>query len=207
MNVQDVLALLYMEKRLFPREKSLAVSADELKEIAKTQAEMLKDIPFDLGKAAVAAHAANSPYAPAISEIRAYAKKMTEPPAMTADEAYALALGAIRRYGCAPYMGYPERKYPMQMARESVPPEVWDVMNLVGYHYMCMSERPETVRAQFIAAWERQQKAKSERASFLPFLPERLKKQLLASAKPSGEIDPKFLQQLQAQAGLGDAPQ
>jgi len=79
MNPQEVMALLYMEKRLFPREKGLDVPPEELSNIAETQAEMLRDIPFELGKAAVAAHAASSPYAPAISEIRAYARKMTEP--------------------------------------------------------------------------------------------------------------------------------
>ena len=62
MNAQEVMALLYMEKRLFPREKGLAVPPEELTAIAEAQAEMLKDIPFELGKAAVAAHAAGSPY-------------------------------------------------------------------------------------------------------------------------------------------------
>ena len=37
MNVQEVMALLYMEKRLFPHEKSLSVSPEELAAIFRAQ--------------------------------------------------------------------------------------------------------------------------------------------------------------------------
>ena len=188
MNVQDVMALLYMEKRLFPREKSLAVPPDELKEIAKAQAEMLRDIPFEMGKAAVAAHAANSPYAPAISEIRAYAKKLTGPPELSADEAWALAIQAVRRYGTG-YKHVDTGKYPYELARDSLPPEVWRVMELMGYTSMCHSNNVDTLRTQFIQAWERQQRVKAERESLLPFLPEGLKKQFLALGEGGGSRD------------------
>ena len=180
MNVQEVMALLYMEKRLFPHEKSLSVSPEELAAIAEAQALLLKDIPFEVGKAAVAAHAAGSPFAPAISEIRAYARKLTEPPQLSADEAWALARQAITRYGAAPYKSFTTGKYPYEMARDSLPPEVWHVMELMGYTSMCRSDRPEVVRAQFIAAWERQQQRQREREELLPFLPEGLKEKFLA---------------------------
>ena len=179
MNGQEVLALLYLEKRLFPREKSLSVAPGELTAIADAQAEMLKDIPFELGKAAVAAHAASSPYAPAISEIRAYARKMTEPEPLTADEAWALAIRAIRRFGHGG-KNWTTGKFPHEMARESVPPEVWRVMDLMGYTSMCLSENVDVLRAQFIKAWERQQKRRQERESIVPFLPEELKQKFLA---------------------------
>ena len=187
MNGQEVMALLYMEKRLFPREKALAVSPEELTAIAETQADMLEDIPFEVGKAAVAAHAASSPYAPAISEIRAYARRMTEPPRLSADEAWALAIGAIRRYGCSPYKRYPAGKYPYELARDSLPAEVWRVMELMGYQSMCRSENEDVLRAQFIRAWERQQKAREERENLLPFLPAGLKEKFLALEKGQGD--------------------
>ena len=180
MNGQEVLALLYMEKRLFPREKSLSVPPEELTAIAEAQAEMLRDIPFEVGKAAVAAHAASCPYAPAISEIRAFAQRITEPQPLTADEAWALAIKAIRKYGAGPYKCFTTGKYHYEMARESLPPEVWRVMDLMGYQQMCLSENVDALRAQFIRAWERQQKVRAERESVLPFLPEGLKQKFLA---------------------------
>ena len=99
MTYDETLALLYVAKKLYPRDKSLDRDAKEMAEIGDAWAEMLKDIPFELGKAAVAAHAAGSPYAPAISEIRAYARKMTEPRELSADEAWELARKAIARFG------------------------------------------------------------------------------------------------------------
>lgn len=179
MNVQEIMKLLYLEKRLFPREKSLTVPPSELTQIAKAQAQLLQDIPFEVGQAAVAAQAASSPYAPAISEIRAYARKLTEPPGLSADEAWSLAIRAVRRYGCGP-KNYTTGKYPHEMARESLPPEVWHVMELMGYQSMCMSENADVLRGQFIRAWERQQQLRRERAAILPVLPEGLKTKFLA---------------------------
>ena len=191
MNGQEVMALLYMEKRLFPREKALAVSPEELTAIAEAQAEMLKDIPFEVGKAAVAAHAAGSPYAPAISEIRAYARRMTEPRELSVDEAWELARKAMSRYGSQPYKVYPQGKYPSQLARESLPPEVWRVMDMIGYTYMCRSEKPETIRSQFMETWQRQQKRQAEEAAMAPFLPPALREKVKALAEgEGGEIAP-----------------
>ena len=179
MTYDETMALLYLAKKLYPRDKSLDKNAKETAEIGDVWAEMLKDIPFELGKAAVAAHAAGSPYAPAISEIRAYARKLTEPPGLSADEAWSLAIRAVRRYGCGP-KNYTTGKYPHEMARESLPPEVWHVMELMGYQSMCMSENADVLRGQFIRAWERQQQLRRERAAILPVLPEGLKTKFLA---------------------------
>ncbi len=147
--------------------------------MAEAWTEMLRDIPFEVGKAAVAAHAASSPYAPTISEIRAFARRLTEPPRLSADEAWALAIGAIRRYGAGDrYVS--TGKYPYEMARDSLPPEVWRVMEPMGYTSMCRSTNTDVLRAQFIQAFERQQRAREERESLLPFLPESLKEKFLA---------------------------
>lgn len=180
MNVKETLAMLCMARTLYPRDKSLDKSQSELTNIAKVWAEMLKDIPFELGKAAVAAHAAGSPYAPAISEIRAYARKMTQPPELSADEAWELARKAMSRFGSGPYKNFTTGKYPREEARDSLPAEVWRVMEMIGYNYMCKSERPETIHNQFIDAWLRQEKRREEQANMMPFLPPALKEKVLA---------------------------
>ena len=179
MTFEETVALLYLAKKLFPRDKSLGRDAREMAEIGEAWSTLLRDIPFEVGQAAVAAQAASSPYAPAISEIRAYARKLTEPPGLSADEAWALCIRAVRRYGYGP-KNYTTGKYPHEMARDSLPPEVWHVMELMGYTSMCRSEKPEVVRAQFIAAWERQQQRQRERENLMPFLPEALKEKFLA---------------------------
>ncbi len=179
MTLKEMISLLFLAKNLYPRDKSLDKPQSELMDLAKIWAEMLKDIPFDLAKAALTAHAASSPYAPAISEIRSYARKMTEPEGITAEEAWSLAIKAIRRFGSAPYKDA-QGKYPYQRARDSLPPEVWRVVDLMGYNSMCMSENADVLRAQFIRAWERQQQRKAERESILPFLPEGLREKVLA---------------------------
>ncbi len=186
MTFEETVALLYLAKKLFPRDKSLGKDAREVTEIGEAWTELLKDVPFEVGKAAVAAHAAGCAFAPAISEIRAYAKKLTEPPRLTADEAWAKARYTMTRYGAAPYKSFTTGKYPFEMARENTDPEVWRVMELMGYTGMCRSENPEAVRAQFIAAWERQQRVQEERENLLPFLPEGLKEKFLALGAGQG---------------------
>ena len=186
MTLQETIAMLYLARSLFPRDKSLNRSDDDLMDIAKAWTELLKDVPFEVGKAAVAAHAAGCAFAPALSEIRAYAKKLTEPPRLTADEAWAKARYTMTRYGAAPYKSFTTGKYPFEMARENTDPEVWRVMELMGYTGMCRSENPEAVRAQFIAAWERQQRVQEERENLLPFLPEGLKEKFLALGAGQG---------------------
>jgi hypothetical protein len=179
MTFEETMALLYLAKKLFPRDKSMGGSTREMAEIGEAWTELLQDIPFELGKAAVAAHAASSPYAPAVSEIRAYARKLTEPPRLSADEAWAVALGTIRRYGCSPVRDVATGKFPHERARENTPPEVWRVMELMGYRSMCMSENIDVLRAQFIRAWERQEQVRQEREQLLPFLPEAVKEKVL----------------------------
>ena len=117
MTFDETMALLYLAKKLFPRDRSMGKDPKEMAEVGEVWAEMLRDIPFELGKAAVAAHAASSPYATAVSEIRADARKLTEPPRLSADEAWAVALGTIRRYGCSPVRDVATGKFPHERAQ------------------------------------------------------------------------------------------
>ena len=181
MTLDEITKLLCFCKMLYPRDRSFDKTPGEMSEIAQAWAVMLQDIPFELGKAAVSAHVANCPYAPAISEIRAYARKFAEPEAISAEEAWSLAIRAVRRYGMGP-KNYTTGKFPYEMARDSVPPEVWRTMELLGYQDMCLSENRDVLRAQFLKTYERQRQLREERQALLPFLPEGVRKRLLGGA-------------------------
>ena len=171
MTLDEITKLLCFCKMLYPRDRSFDKTPGEMSEIAQAWAVMLQDIPFELGKAAVSAHVANCPYAPAISEIRAYARKFAEPEAISAEEAWAKAIRAVRRYGTGP-RNFTTGKFPYEMARDSVPAEVWRTMDLLGYQAMCLSENTDVLRAHFIRTFERQRQLREERQALLPFLPE-----------------------------------
>ena len=186
MTYDETMALLYLAKKLFPRDRSLGGDPGEMAAIGEAWTELLKDIPFELGKATVAAHAAGSPYAPAISEIRACARRLSEPEPMGADEAWALAIRAVRKYGNLPYKFVATGKYPYEMVRDSLPPEVWRVVDLMGYPCMCRSENENALRARFIETWERQQQRRRERETLRPFLPAGVKKVLALTGGEAG---------------------
>jgi len=180
MNLKETVSLLYLAKNLYPRDKGLSADGEELINMAKAWAEMLRDIPFEVGKAAVAAHAAGSPFAPAISEIRDYARRLTQPREMTGEEGWAIAMKTIGKYGASPYKDFATGKYPFERARENTPPEVWQVMELLGYRSMCMSENREALRAQFLKTWDKLARQRREQEALLPFLPDELRDQFLA---------------------------
>ena len=196
MTLQETITLLFLAKNLYPRDKGLNRSDEELMDMAKIWSEMLKDIPFGVGKSAVGAHAASSPYAPAISEIRAYARKLPHPREMTGEEAYAIAMKTIRRFGNAPYKDFATGKYPYERARENTPPEVWRVMELLGYRNMCMSENRELLRSQFLQTWDKLDREQREQEALAPFLPREEQAQLPEAGReeparlPQGEGGP-----------------
>lgn len=181
MTYKETAMLLCLCRTLYPRDRSFDRGPTEMREITESWTHMLQDIPFDLARAAVSAHAASCPYAPAISEIRAYARKCAEPAALSAEEAWSLAIRAVRRYGMGP-KNYTTGKFPYEMARDSVPPEVWRTMELLGYQDMCLSENRDVLRAQFLRTYERQRQLREERQALLPFLPEGVRKRLLGGA-------------------------
>lgn len=99
MDAKETLALLYVAKRLFPRDRSLEVEPKELVEISKVWTEALKDIPFDTAKAALVAQSATSLFPPTIKEIRDYSTRMNGNRRKTAEEAWGEACEAMRNYG------------------------------------------------------------------------------------------------------------
>ena len=181
MTYKETAMLLCLCRTLYPRDRSFDRGPTEMREITESWTHMLQDIPFGLARAAVSAHVANCPYAPAISEIRAYARKFAEPEAISAEEAWSLAIRAVRRYGMGP-KNYTTGKFPYEMARDSVPPEVWRTMELLGFQDMCLSENRDVLRAQFLKTYERQRQLREERQALLPFLPEGVRKRLLGGA-------------------------
>ena len=174
MTTKETLALLYLAKTLYPRDKSLDLGPDRLHDMAQAWAELLEDVPFELGKAALKAHGMKCPFAPAISDIRDYARRLTEPERLTPEEAWHIAHEAIRKIGWSPYPHYPSMATSEDRARANTPPEVWHVMELLGYRDMCLSENTTALLAQFMKAWERQgekQQRQKELQRLLPSTP------------------------------------
>ena len=155
MTFEEVTSLLYLAKMLYPRDKSFQ-NLEDMNDMARAWAELLEDVPFELGKAALKAHGMKCPFAPAISDIRDYARRLTEPERLTPEEAWHIAHEAIRKIGWSPYPHYPSMATSEDRARANTPPEVWHVMELLGYRDMCLSENTTALRAQFMKAWERQ---------------------------------------------------
>ena len=167
MKRSETIQLFAIIKALFPRDDAFRNATPDM---VSAWTEMLADIPFDHAKAAVKATVATSPFPPAISEIRDYATRMTGPKRLTADEAWGIACEVMRTYGLntVPKAGYvpvnePPAKFgePVKVqpshteyeAKRHCPPEVWAMLQRMGYRDVFMSENPDVVRGQFMKAW------------------------------------------------------
>lgn len=205
MDAKETLALLYLVKRLFPRDKSLETSAQELTEIAKAWAEVLKDIPFSSAKAALVAQSATSVYPPTIKEIRDYATRLTGERRLTADEAWGIACDLMRDYGLNLVYkeGYVPTEEPIVKFGEPVkvapnpkeyeakrhcPPDVWKIIENIGYADMVKSENPDVIRGQFMRAWSNHDKEEYEKRVIGGVLPEFLKGLNLLNNGQNGEL-------------------
>lgn len=205
MDAKETLALLYLAKRLFPRDKSLETSAQELTEIAKAWAEVLKDIPFGSAKSALVAQSATSSFPPTIKEIRDYATRLAGERRITADEAWGIAAEVIRTYGnkTVPVEGFASKSYefvkfgePIKVrpsgleyeAKRHCPKEVWEILERMGYADVCASENPDVVRGQFMRAWSNHDKEEYEKRVIGGVLPQFLKDMNLLGNGQNGEL-------------------
>ena len=167
MNRKETIATFALISALFPRDDKFA---NATKEMISAWNEMLADIPFDTVKAAIKAAVATSPFPPSICEIRKYAVKISENSLRSPEEAWKIALDAIRTYNTrtVPKEGFNSKTYefvrfgePVKVqpsgveyeAKRNVPPDVWEVMELMGYADMCVSENPDVLRGQFMKIW------------------------------------------------------
>ena len=161
MTREEISELFGLISVLFPNDKAF-VSASAA--MLSAWHAMLADLPFELAQAALQRHAAANRFAPSIAEIREFACKLSGGQALTADEAYGFARRAIAKYG------YNRR----EAAQRSMPPEVWQLVERMGYRDLCMSENIGVMRSNFLRMWEAFEKRQNEDALLPPALRERL---------------------------------
>ena len=186
MNKKETAALFGLISALFPRDEKFA-AADKF--MITAWAEMLEDIPLEKAKEAVRYAVATSPFPPSISEIRNYAVKISENSLRSPEEAWKIATEAIRDYNMrtVPIEGFNSKSYefvkfgePVKVqpsgleyeAKRHVPPEVWEVMELMGYADMCRSENPDVLRGQFMKIWKSKTDREHEYRVVAPIVPQ-----------------------------------
>ena len=186
MNKKETVELFGLIAALFPRDDKF-IKCDGL--MRDAWAEMLADIPFDHAKAAVKAAVATSTFPPSIAEIREYATRINAPKRLTADEAWGIACEVMRSYGLNTVLkeGYvPVKEPPARFgdpirvrpscteyeAKRHCPPEVWAMLQRMGYRDVFMSDNPDVVRGQFMRAWQNHDKEVKERRVIGGVLPE-----------------------------------
>ena len=186
MNKKEVAALFGLISALFPRDEKFA-NADKM--MVTAWAEMLADIPLDKAKEAVKYAVATSPFPPSICEIRNYAVKISENSLRSPEEAWKIALDAMRTYNTktVPIDGFNSKTYefvqfgePVKIrpsgleyeAKKNVPPDVWEVMELMGYADMCASENPDVLRGQFMKIWSNKTSREHEYRVVAPIVPQ-----------------------------------
>lgn len=190
MNKKEVAALFGLISALFPRDEKFA-NADKM--MVTAWAEMLADIPLDKAKEAVKYAVATSPFPPSICEIRNYAVKISENSLRSPEEAWKIALDAMRTYNTrtVPIEGFNSKEYkfvkfgePVKIrpsgleyeAKRHVPPDVWEVMELMGYADMCASENADVLRGQFMKIWSNKTSREHEYRVVAPVVPQLIEK-------------------------------
>lgn len=171
MTGENTVQLFAMIAALYPGKGAAFAAASPV--MVKTWAKMLEDMPFELAQAGLQAHAANSPFPPTIAEIKARADSLTTN-RMGADEAWELARKIIGRYGI----------YRKADAKANTDPEVWTVIERMGYRDLCTSENADVIRAQFMRIWDANAKRERETAMLPPAVRERAKQLTAGMALP-----------------------
>ena len=204
MNKKEVAALFGLISALFPRDEKFA-KADKM--MVTAWAEMLADIPLDKAKEAVKYAVATSPFPPSICEIRNYAVKISENSLRSPEEAWKIALDAMRTYNTrtVPIEGFNSKEYkfvkfgePVKIrpsgleyeAKRHVPPDVWEVMELMGYADMCASENPDVLRGQFMKIWSNKTSREHEYRVVSPIVPQIAERLVnLITSGQNGELE------------------
>ncbi|WHH59129.1 replicative helicase loader/inhibitor [Petroclostridium sp. X23] len=128
--------------------------------------EMLGDIDYKIAQLAVKKLLMESPFPPAISDIRKQVAEIITPSEnqINAADAWGEVVDAMRRYGY----------YRETEAIQSLSPLTAKVVNYIGFREICLCEEPGVIRGQFLKMFE--QVANRERRENL--LPENLKSQI-----------------------------
>lgn len=121
-------------KTYFPRDNLLPT-----KEAMELWYAELRDIPFEVALAMLRKWVDTQKWPPSISEIRAMCGEIVNGKPPDWGEAWAEVTNAIRRHG---YIGREE-------AIASMSPLTQKAVEYIGWRDLCMSENPDTIRAQF----------------------------------------------------------
>lgn len=202
MTKKETVALFALISSLFPRDDKFA-KADKM--MIMSWQEMLEDIPFEVAKAAVKATVATSQFPPSIKDIRDYSTRMNGKRRMTAEEAWGIASEMMRTYSArlVPIEGFIHeeeltakfgepvkvRKSGLEYeAKRYCPPDVWELMEHMGYADMCASENPDVIRGQFMRAWDSHTREEYEKRVIGGILPQFLKDMNLLNGGVNGEL-------------------
>lgn len=131
--------------------------------------ELLGDLPFSVIDAAVKRLILDSPYPPAISDVRRKAIEIMQPARMTAAEAWEEVNRALDKYGV----------YQQADAMQSMSPLAARVVRAMGLNTLCLTQNISVERAQFLRMYE--QFAGREQSEAL--LPDSVKKLIAGVAK------------------------
>jgi hypothetical protein len=123
----------------------------------------LNDLPFEVAMIAAKKVIATleNPFLPMPAVFRKVAAELTQPKILTAGEAYEHVLQAIHKFG----------SYREQDALNYLDDLTQKAVKAVGWKSLCLSEQPDTVRAQFRKAYE----AMQSRAETEAKVPQKLK--------------------------------
>ena len=194
MKKSEIVKVFMAIAKLYPRDTTF-INAD--KEMVDMWNEMMGDITYDQAISALKAHAAMSPFPPSIAEIRDYATRLTTPKRLTADEAWGIAQDVIRTYGTRTVLKEGCEEKPPEYsdatvdvityrcvkrqpsvkeyeAKRHCPPEVWEMLERLGYADCVRSDNPDVVRGQFMKYWAGHDTEKREER-VLGIVPEILK--------------------------------
>lgn len=188
----ETVKMFALIKSLFPRDEAFKNATPDM---VNAWTDMLQDIPFDAGCAAIKAAVSTSPFPPSIAEIRDYATRLNGPRRMTAEEAWGHACDVMRNYGTRVVLKEgttekppeytdvtverhvyrcvaPQQNNRQYEAERHCDPEVWRLLKNLGYKSVVESENPDVVRGQFMRAWNGHNEEAKEYRVISPIVPE-----------------------------------
>ena len=163
-----------MNREQFTKIMSYVMAAIEKKPSKSTievYYDLLKDLDYDLAFAAVKKVIASDEYPvlPTVGKIRKAAHDLCTMDRLSAPEAWGIVVKAIRKYG---YCSEAE-------ALASMPKEVAETVKFIGWRELCLSEKPDVIRAQFMRMYEAVEARQKERE----LLPDSVKQILTGISK------------------------
>ena len=122
----------------------------------------LGDMPFDLLSAALRKWVNTERYPPSIAELREICAEIVQGKAPDWGDGWSAVTKAIGRYGI----------HQEERALESLPPIARQAASKIGWRDICLSENPDTIRAQFRQVYQICQQREIEDRQLPPALKE-----------------------------------